>query len=47
MPENSELLASIGALYLKLGEFDEAFEYFGNSIMYDNSFSNVKFHIFY
>jgi hypothetical protein len=42
MPENSEILASIGVLYLKLGEFDEAFEYFGNSIMYDNTFSNVN-----
>jgi pentatricopeptide repeat protein len=41
MPENAELLSSIGALYLKLGEFDEAFEYFGNSMMYDSSFSNV------
>jgi Flp pilus assembly protein TadD len=42
VPENSELYSAIGAIYLKLGNSDEAFEYFGNAILYDSSFNNVN-----
>jgi hypothetical protein len=41
VPENSELYTAIGAIFLKLGNPDEAFEYFGNAILYDSSFNNV------
>jgi Bardet-Biedl syndrome 4 protein len=34
-PENPELLATIGLLYLKLGNNTKAFEYLGNSLTYD------------
>jgi len=34
-PENSELLTTIGLLFLKLGNNTKAFEYLGNSLTYD------------
>lgn len=34
-PENSELLTTVGLLYLKLGNNTKAFEYLGNSLTYD------------
>jgi hypothetical protein len=47
VPENAELYTAIGAIYLKLGNADEAFEYFGNAILYDSSFNNVSIIIMY
>ena len=34
-PENAELLATIGLLYLKLGNNNKSFEFLGNSLTYD------------
>lgn len=39
--ENAELLSTIGALHLKLGNSDEAFDFFTNAMIYDSSFSNA------
>jgi Bardet-Biedl syndrome 4 protein len=40
-PDNAELHSSIGALHLKLGNSNEAFEYFGNAMLHDSNFSNA------
>ena len=40
-PNNPELLSSIGALHLKLGNSNEAFESFGEAMVHDSNFSNA------
>lgn len=34
-PENSELLTTIGLLYIRLGQNNQAFQFLGNSLSYD------------
>ena len=34
-PQNSELLTTLGLMYLRLGENQKAFEHLGNSLAYD------------
>lgn len=34
-PENSELLTTIGLLYIRLGKNNQAFQFLGNSLSYD------------
>nr|XP_033776182.1 Bardet-Biedl syndrome 4 protein isoform X3 [Geotrypetes seraphini] len=36
-PENTELLTTLGLLYLQLGVFQKAFEHLGNALTYDSS----------
>jgi Bardet-Biedl syndrome 4 protein len=35
-PENSELLTTIGLLYIRLGQNNQAFQFLGNSLSYDS-----------
>jgi Bardet-Biedl syndrome 4 protein len=39
--DNAELLSTIGALQLKLGNVNEAFEQFSSAMLYDSNFSNA------
>ena len=34
-PESSELLTTIGLLYIRLGQNNQAFQFLGNSLSYD------------
>lgn len=39
-PENTDLLTTLGLLYMQVGQFQKAFEHLGNALTYDPS--NVK-----
>ncbi|NWH63050.1 BBS4 protein, partial [Geococcyx californianus] len=36
-PENTDLLTTLGILYLQLGDYQKAFEHLGNALTYDSS----------
>ena len=41
-PENSDLLATLGLLYLEAGQPKKAFQYLGNSLTYDPCNTKVQ-----
>lgn len=40
-PESPELLTIVGLLYVRLGENNQAFQYLGNSLSYDQTSSKA------